>query len=124
MDTEASTKPANAFQQPLTKLLHIAFFFLALLMLMPIDPAILCVLWNWFAVKVGFHSLTYGYAFGLFLLLRFIVSPGLPVTINREKGKKWPDNPQDLWLPVARAYIGRSITLGVGAIIHLLLSHG
>ncbi len=123
MDTDVPVKPTEAFQNPLTKLIHIALFFLALLALFPIDPAILCLLWNWFAVKVGFHSLTYGNAFGLYLLLRFIISPGPPMTLPREKGKKWPDNPKDLWMIAATCYFGRLFTLMVGVVIHLLLSH-
>lgn len=122
MNTEASAKSENAFQNPRTKLLHGVLFFVALLPLILIDPAILYLFWNWFAVKVGFRSLTYGYAFGLHLLLRFIISPGLPINIVSEK-RKWPDNPTDLWRPVASAYLGRLFTLVVGAIIHLLLSH-
>jgi hypothetical protein len=127
MDIESPSTTKESVQQAKRKLFHIGLFCLAVIGLIPLDPFILYLLWNWFAVREGFHSLSYGYAFGLFLLLRFIISPGPPVKLYHEtkgSGKNWIDNPREVLGIMAKAYLGRLYTVGAGLVIHLFLLRG
>jgi hypothetical protein len=127
MDTLAPETTKEPLQTPQAKRRHVVLFSLAVVALIPIDPLILCLLWNWFAVKLGFPSLTYGYAFGLSLLLRFVISPGPPVSFPRDTGQKGKDlvaDPKGVWMILAKGYLGRLYTIAAGAVIHLLLLHG
>ena len=127
MDTESPPNTEEAVQQAKRKLLHVGLFCLAIIGLIPLDPFILRLLWNWFAVREGFHSLTYGYAFGLFLLFRFIISPGIPVRLYPEtkgNGKNPIDDPKGALAIMVRGYLGRLYIVGVGLVIHLFLLRG
>lgn len=127
MSIESPSTTQESVQQAQRKLLHTGLFCLAIIGLIPLDPFILYLLWNWFAVREGLHSLSYGYAFGLFLLFRFIISPGPPVTLFREakgNGKNWLDNPKEVLEIMAKAYLGRLYTIGAGLVIHLFFLRG
>ena len=127
MAIESPSTAKDSVQQAKRKLLYIGLFCLAIIGLIPLDPFILCLLWNWFAVREGFHSLSYGYAFGLFLLLRFIISPGPPVRLYQEtkgNGKNLIDDPKGALGIMAKGYLGRLYIVGAGLVIHLFLLRG
>ena len=97
-----------------------SYLWLPAFLLIWIDPAIILLLWNWFAAPLGAHHINYGYAFGLVILLRFGINPQQAVAMPR---RKWPDEPKEVWPFMVQAYTARIVPLVAGAVMYVILLH-
>lgn len=100
------------------KRLAASFLFLVgMSILFPVDAAIFQLLWNWFVAPLGPPSLGYWHAFGLRLLLHFLVE----CSRTRPIAGGWePPKAQRI---IINAYVVRISGLTTGWIIHWLMTH-
>lgn len=117
-NTQSETK--NEIKRLKGDLWHRGFYFLAATGLLPLDVAVFYIYWNWFVVRLGVRSVSYGLAFALWVMWRFLLHPSPQEPTIR---KTWPKDPKLVWPSMIQTYANRAFTLIVGALAYAFILH-